>query len=94
MELNPRPGLYALDITSTLPFSGGATLSFYYARYFTAPARARQIYGNDVTFERALAIWQVQPGDILAPLPPTRPALDVLSGQIRGPGGYPVAASP
>ena len=40
VELNPRPGLYALDITSTLPFSAGATLSFYYARYFTAPARA------------------------------------------------------
>jgi len=94
VELNPRPGLYALDITSTLPFSAGATLSFYYARYFTAPARARQVYGNDVAFERALAIWQVQPGDILAPLPPTRPALDVLSSQIRGPGGYLVAAPP
>ncbi len=93
VDLQPLPGLYGLDIASTLPFRS-ATLSFYYARYFTAPARARQAYGNDVAFERALAIWQVQPNGMLAPLEPTRPALDVLSAQIPGPGRHLVAAPP
>jgi hypothetical protein len=93
VELIPHPGVYGVDVKATLPFAGAA-LSFYYARYFTAPARARQTYGNYVLFERALAVWQVQPNAMLAPLPPTRPALDVLSAQIPGAGGYLVAAPP
>jgi hypothetical protein len=94
VEVRPHPGVYGLDIASTVPFGSGATLAFYYARYFTAPARARQLYGNDVVFERALAIWQNQPNSMLGPLSPTRPALDMLSAQIPGPGGYLVAAPP
>jgi hypothetical protein len=93
LELRPHPGVYGLDITSTVPFSG-ATLAFYYARYFTAPARARQRYGNVVAFEQALTIGQVQSGALLAPLSSTRPALDMLSATIPGPGGYFVAAPP
>jgi hypothetical protein len=93
IELRPHPGVYGLDVASTVPFSG-ATLSFYYARYFTAPARARQRYGNDVVFERTLVVWLVQPDAVLAPLTSTRPALDMLSAAIGGPGGYLVAAPP
>jgi hypothetical protein len=92
--LRPRPGVYGLDVTSTVPFSSGATLAFYYARYFTAPSPARQTYGNDVVFERSLAIYQLQPNAVLAPLTSTRPGLDVLSAPIPGPGGYLVAAPP
>jgi hypothetical protein len=93
VELSPQPGVYGVDIRTTVPFAG-ATLSFYYARYFTVPSRARQTYGNYVVFERALVIWQVQPNAMLGPLTSTRPALDVLSATIPGPGGYLVAAPP
>jgi hypothetical protein len=94
VELRPHPGVYGLDVTSTVPFNSGATLAFYYARYFTAPSRARPTYGNYVVFERALAIWQAQPNAVLAQLTSTRPGLDMLSAPIPGPGGYLVAAPP
>jgi hypothetical protein len=94
VEVHPQPGVYGLDVTSTIPFNSGATLAFYYARYFTAPSRARQTYGNYVVFERTLAIYQLQPDAMLAPLTSTRPGLDMLSAPISGPGGYLVAAPP
>lgn len=92
VDLRPRPGVYGLDVATTLPFQSGASLAFHYARYFSGPARARQVYGNDVAFERALATGQIRADGFLALLPSTRPALDVLSAQIPGPGGYLVAA--
>ena len=94
VELRPRPGVYGLDITSTVPFGSGVTLAFYYARYFTTPSRARQTYGNYVVFERALSIYQLQPNAMLVPLASTRPGLDVLSAPIPGPGHYLVSAPP
>jgi hypothetical protein len=92
VDVRPRPGLYGVDVTTSLPIQAGATLSFVYARYFLAPARARTVYGNEVTYERALAIGQLQPNGLLALQPSTRPAADMLSTGMPGAGRYLVAA--
>ena len=92
VEVRARPGVYGVDLVSTLPIGPGAFLVFKYARYFSAPARARAVYGNDAVYERALAIGQVRPNDQLALLPSTRPASDVLRAPLRSAGSYIVAA--
>ena len=93
VDVRPRPGLYGLDFTTSLPLRAGqADLTFVYGRYFSAPARARQVYGSDVAFERAVAVGRVLPESQVELLPSTRPAADNLRAALPGPGGYIVAA--
>jgi hypothetical protein len=95
VELRPRPGVYGLDILPSLPLANGASVTFKYARYFLAPARAREIFGSDVVFEKALAVGQLLPSTAqLALLPSTRPAPDNLQGPVPAAGTYLVAAAP
>ncbi len=93
VDLRPRPGLYGLDIRTSLPLRERAFLVFKYARYFLAPARARTVYGGDVQFEKALAIGQLLPEGQLALLPSTRPASDNLRAAITTAGSYLAAAA-
>jgi hypothetical protein len=93
VELRPRPGVYGLEVISSVPFTDGASVTFKYARYFSAPALARSAYGSDVVYERALAVGQMIPnGPLLALLPSTRPAADNLKATMPAPGIYLVAA--
>jgi hypothetical protein len=93
VEIRPRPGVYGIDLVTSAPFSEGASVVFKYPRYFSAPAKARAVYGSDVLYERALAIGQlVADGQSLALLPSTRPASDNLQAALPGPGTYLVAA--
>ncbi len=92
VEVRPRPGIYGVDVASSLPIRSGATLVFKYARYFTAPARARAVYGSDAAYERALAVGRLDPSGLLTLLPSTRPASDVLRAPLAGAGSYLVAA--
>ncbi|HEY9444054.1 MAG TPA: hypothetical protein VIQ25_12530, partial [Gemmatimonadales bacterium] len=92
-ELRPRPGVYGLDLSTSLPLKNEASVSFNYARYFTAPARARELFGADAVFERALAVGRVQNDSLLALLPSTRPASDVLRAGFTAQGRYLVAAA-
>jgi hypothetical protein len=93
IEVRPRPGIYGLDFTTSLPFrSGQAELTFVYGRYFSAPARARQVYGSDVVFERALAIGRVLPEGQIELLPSTRSAADNLRAMLPSAGRYLLAA--
>jgi len=93
VEVRPRPGVYGLDVISSVPFAGGASVTFKYARYFSAPALARSVYGSDALYERALAVGQVIPnGPLLTLLPSTRPAADNLKAPMPAPGTYLVAA--
>lgn len=94
VDVRPRPGVYGVEVITTLPLRGGATITFKYPRYFSAPARARQAYGNDALFERALAIGQLRPDGQLALLASTRPASDNLRSALPAPGTYLVAAAP
>jgi hypothetical protein len=95
VELNvrPRPGIYGLDLTTSVPFRPGqASITFVYGRYFSAPARARQVYGSDVAFERAVAVGQLLTDGQVLLLPTTRPAPDNLHAALPLPGSYVVAA--
>jgi hypothetical protein len=92
VEMRPRPGVYGLDLSISVPLRGGAAIAFYYARYFFAPARARQVYRSDAAFEQALAIGRVLPEQQIELLPTTRPQLDQVSAPIPGPGSFLVGA--
>jgi hypothetical protein len=93
VDVHPRPGVYGLEFSTSLALrSRGATLEFAYARFFSAPARAGQVYGSDVAYERALAVGHLLPDKRLELLPSSRPAADVLRAGLPGPGVYFVAA--
>jgi hypothetical protein len=93
VDVHPRPGVYGIDLTTSHPLrEKGASLVFEYSRYFSAPARTRQVYGSDVAFERALAIGHLLPDAHIELLPPFRPAADNLGAELPAPGSYLVAA--
>lgn len=92
VEVRPRPGVYGLDLSVSVPPRGGTAVGFYYARYFSAPARARQVYRSDAAFERALSVGRLLPENQIELVPSTRQELDHISASIPGPGSYLVAA--
>lgn len=91
--VKPRPGLYGMDIATSIPLRSDASVAFKYARYFSAPARAREVFGADEVFERALAVGQVRNDSLLVVLPSTRPSSDVLRAEFRTPGRFLVAGA-
>jgi hypothetical protein len=93
VTVRPRRGVYGVDVSASLPLARGASLTFKYARYFSAPARARTAYGTDVLYERALSIGQVRPDGRLGFLRSTRPASDNISSALPAAGSYLVAAA-
>jgi hypothetical protein len=95
VQVHPRPGVYGLDVATNVPLGAGASVTFKYARYFLAPARAREAFGSDVLYERALSVAQAVAGSAqLALLPSTRPAADNLRALMPAAGTYVVAAAP
>lgn len=93
VDVRPRPGVYGLDLATSLPFRGAqAGVTFVYGRYFSAPARARQVYGSDVGFEKALAVGQLLPDGQVTLLSSTRPTADNLHAPLPAAGGYIVGA--
>jgi hypothetical protein len=92
VDLHPRPGIYGLDVASSIPLRPGASVSFKYARFFLSSARARKRYGNDALYERALMVGHLLPDSMLALLPSTRPAADVLQAGLPAGGTFIVAA--
>jgi hypothetical protein len=89
VDVRPRPGIYGLDVTTSLALRrDAAAVTFEYSRYFSAPARARQVYGSDAAFERVLAVGRILPENQIELLPSTRPAADNLRGALPAPGGY------
>jgi hypothetical protein len=85
--------VYGIDLVTSAPFSEGVSVVFKYPRYFSAPAKARAVYGSDALYERALAIGQLlATGQSIALLPSTRPGPDNLRAALPAPGTYLVAA--
>jgi hypothetical protein len=93
VEVRPRPGVYGLDLTTSLPVRGGTTLQFAYARYFSAPARALEVYRGVPAFERALAVGRLISETQIELLPSTNQELDHVAAAIPGSGRY-LAAAP
>jgi hypothetical protein len=93
VDVHPRPGVYGLDLTTSLPLhERGASVVFEYNRYFSAPAQAHHVYGSAAAFERALAVGRVLPEGQIELLPSFRPAADNLGAAIPAAGRYLVAA--
>jgi len=91
VEVRPRPGIYGFDLSSTLPFRG-AIVEFDYARYFSAPALARQVYGSDAAYAQALAVGRVLPNNLIELLPSSSREEDRAAANVPSPGSYLVAA--
>jgi hypothetical protein len=87
-----HPGVYGIDLTCSLPLRAAAELTFSYARYFSAPANARQLYRSDIAYERALAIGRLLPAGQIELLSSSRPVSDHLSAGVTAAGTYLVAA--
>lgn len=92
VEVRPRPGVYGVDVATSLAVREGATIAFKYPRYFAAPSLARAVYGSDIAYERALAVGRVLPDGMLALLASTRPYPDMLRASLPAAGTYLVAA--
>ena len=93
VDVKPRPGIYGLDVAISLPLKENqAAVVFEYSRYFSAPARARQVFGSDVAFDRALAVGQLLPDGQVELVPSTRPAADNLRAALPAAGSYLVGA--
>jgi hypothetical protein len=92
VDLRPRPGVYGLDLSTSIPPRSGVTVMFEYARYFSAPARALQVYRNIVPFERALAVGRLLPDNNIELLPPADEETDKVAALVPGAGSYLVAA--
>ena len=92
VDVRPRPGVYGLEVATSLPIRDSAAVVFKYPRYFAAPAKARGVYGSDAAYERALAVGRLMPGGMLALLPSTRPFPDLLQAPLPTAGTYLVAA--
>jgi hypothetical protein len=92
VDLKPRPGVYGLEVGMSRPIRGGATITFEYARYFSAPVRARQVYRSDGAFEQALAVGHVLTENQIELLPSLQPELDHVTAPIATTGTYLVAA--
>jgi hypothetical protein len=92
VDVRTRPGVYGLEVATTLPIRDSVVVVFKYPRYFASPAKARAIYGSDIVFERALAVGRVLPGNMLGLLPSTRPFPDLLQAALPAAGSYLVAA--
>lgn len=90
--VRPRPGLYALDLATTVVPRPGATIRFKYPIHFAAPLAALARYGSRARYERALAIGTLIDGTNYALLASTRPASDNLQAALPGPGTFVVAA--
>jgi hypothetical protein len=94
VDVRPRPGLYGLDLATSLPLrEKQASVVFEYSRYFSAPARAREVFGGDIAFERALAVGRLLPDGQVELLPSVRPAGDNLKASLPSAGSYIVGAA-
>jgi hypothetical protein len=92
VRLQPRPGIYGLDIQANGPIGSEVRVTFSDGLQFVAPAGALARYGTELGFEQALWVARVDPDGLVVFLPSTRPGSDLLSAAVGGVGRYVVAA--
>jgi hypothetical protein len=92
VSVHPRPGVYGIDLTSTVPVGRAARLVFKYPIHFSAPVSGQQRYGGTVQFERALSIAHLTGAGTWTLIPSSRPAPDNLAAPLQGTGTYLVVA--
>ena len=92
VEIRPRPGVYGIEVTSTVPPGRGALVRFRYPVHFAAPVAALAQYGSTARLEQALSIATRQAGGKWGLLPSERPASDNLQAPLGASGTYLVVA--
>jgi hypothetical protein len=92
VSVHPRPGVYGVDVTTTLPPGPGAFIRFRYPVHFAAPQAAIARYGSAVRVELALSVAMRLPSGSYGLLPSERPASDNLQAPLGGTGTYLVVA--
>ena len=92
VSVRPRPGVYGIDVTTTVPPGPGALVRFRYPVHFAAPVAALARYGGTVRLERALAIATRLESGEWGLLPSERPASDNLQAPLGASGSYLVVA--
>jgi hypothetical protein len=92
VTLQPRPGIYGVDVTLTAPPKEGSRIRFKYPVHFSAPLAGVARYGSGLRFERALGIAVRKEDRIFSLMPSSRPASDNLEAPLAGSGTYLVAA--
>ncbi len=92
VTLRPRPGLYAIDLEIEGRIAPGAVIEFSYGMHFVAPAGARERYGGDLEFARALLVARQEGDSQVVFLPTRRPGSDMVRAPIERSGRYLVAA--
>jgi hypothetical protein len=93
VTVHPRPGIYGVDITTSIEPAKGAFIRFKYPVHFSAPIAAVEKYRDVGRYERALSIVrQVGSTSNYGLLPSDRPSSDNLQAALPGSGAYLVAA--
>jgi hypothetical protein len=92
VSIRPRPGVYGIDVMTTVPPGPGALVRFKYPIHFAAPVEAVARYGSAVRFERALSIATRRENGEWGLLPSERPASDNLQAPLGASGTYLVVA--
>ncbi len=92
IRISAPPDRYGLELQTDAAFTRGPEVTFSYAMHFVSPEGARQAYGTDLRFERYLGVGRVREDSMLVFLDSWRPASDVLTAPLVGPGRYLVAA--
>lgn len=92
VRLTIHPGTFGLDVETDAAIGAGAEVAFSYAIHFVAPEGARAVYGSEIRMERYLGIGRLEGDSLVVFLDSWRPASDVLTARLAGPGRYLVAA--
>ncbi len=92
MTVRVRPGVYGIDF-STGERPKGARITFKYARHFEAPLAAREHFGGDAGYERALVVARLQDDGNVLLLRTRRPHVNDVGAPLDEPGSYVVAAA-
>lgn len=94
VTLQPRPGIYGLDLRMSTDPSRGASIRFKYPIHFSAPIAALQKYGGTSRYEQALQVARQTTGNgsSFGLLVSDRPSSDNLRASLQGSGVYLVAA--
>jgi hypothetical protein len=92
VEIRPRPGVYGIDVVTSVPPGAGALVRFKYPVHFAPPAAALARYGSAVRLERALSIATRLDNGRWGLLPSERPRSDNLQAPLQGAGSYLVVA--
>lgn len=92
VTIAPIPGLYGIELDTSVPLQKDVRVVFKYAVHFAVPLGARERYGSNAAFERALAIAKINPDGSYTTLPSRRPASDNLAASLPSAGKYVIVA--